>query len=144
MNKKEILFNVINNLTEERIIATWEKDTNISTDNGIDGEIMLRFHHHPPLKLLAEIKKEIRITHLKKLEDRLQHNPNYLLIAERIGPSLKGKLKEKKLIFSRQMEIYSCIWTTSMLILTAKKALKVKLQQIGPTQKQVLPRCSYS
>jgi len=126
MNEKEILFNAINNLAEESIIATWEGDTANSSDNGFDGEIMLQFRHHPPLKLPAEIKREIRNSHLSYLEERLHRNPNYLLIAERIAPSMKEKLKEKKVNFLEANGNIFLYLDNIYINIDGKKSLKSK------------------
>ncbi|MEX1122364.1 MAG: type IV toxin-antitoxin system AbiEi family antitoxin [Balneolales bacterium] len=66
--------------------------TNRKTD--IDGKVTLRFENQIQIERNVEVKKEIRKHHIPQLQQMARENAPFLLIADRLSPTIKQMLHE--------------------------------------------------
>ena len=96
MNEQYIIQIAIHNLQKDGIDADWIETTN---DDFIDGKLTLHMKYHPPVKLNAEVKKELRGMHLNRIENMARNKMPYIIVADRIFPKIKQELRERQINF---------------------------------------------
>lgn len=96
LNKKEIVERALVQLADHTgLTGTWNL-TNDQLDKGIDGSIDLTFES-TRIHFYVEIKKELREHHLQKIIEQTKIHQPLMVVAERIFPKLKEKLREHKI-----------------------------------------------
>lgn len=76
------------------IVATWKP----GKIKDLDGELDIRAGDKP-LKLLLEVKAELRNHNLNKVLDQAANHDNFIVLANRILPGIKKELREKGIAY---------------------------------------------
>jgi len=92
MNEEEIIQQALDRLQ----VHTGIKGIWTQLDQEVDGALDFYFHNEN-VHFLVEVKRELREYQLPALVDLHYKYPNFLVIAERIFPTLKEKLREHKI-----------------------------------------------
>ena len=90
----EIVYNALKNLKDPRHIYG-----HFEQGKKLDGEITLHFPYRPPLRLVIEIKKELRQHQIPQLLERKQEYENFMLVAGRLHPAIKKRLQEEGITY---------------------------------------------
>jgi len=85
----EIIQIALKNLRQHNAIEGFWEETG-PLDGGLDLSINGKKHH-----FVVEIKREVREHQLKQIEDYFQQHDNLMLVANRIFPKIKEKLRQK-------------------------------------------------
>ena len=94
INEREIIDTALKNLEcHTGIKGFWEQALS-QTDSGIDGYTSLSAYGEQ-LKLSTEIKREFRGYFMEELLNRAKKNKPFLLVAEKIFPAQKQRLREE-------------------------------------------------
>lgn len=72
---------------------------NFESGKELDGNLVLHFPHSQPLKMVVDIKRELRQHQVDKLIERKQQFDNYLLVAEKLFPSIKKQLQKEEIAY---------------------------------------------
>lgn len=94
MNEKKFITQTLKNLTEH----TGLTGEILPLKNEMDGVLQLILQDKK-IRLTAEVKKELREYHLPKLLEMKRKNDDLIVIAERIFPLLKAKLREYEIAY---------------------------------------------
>lgn len=90
----EIVYNALKNLEDPGDISG-----QFEQGDRLDGEIILHFPYRPPLRLVIEIKKELRQHQIPQLLERKQEFENFMLVAGRLHPAIKKRLQEEGITY---------------------------------------------
>lgn len=72
---------------------------NFESGKELDGNLVLHSPHSQPLKMVVDVKKELRQHQVAKLIERKQQFDNYLLVAEKLLPSIKKQLQKEEIAY---------------------------------------------
>lgn len=92
--EKEIVYNALKNLENLGDISG-----QFEQGDSLDGEIILHFPYRPPLRLVIEIKKELRQHQIPQLLERKQEYENFMLVAGKLHPAIKKRLQEERITY---------------------------------------------
>jgi hypothetical protein len=96
MNETEIVERALVQLADHTgLTGTWNLTSN-QLDKGIDGAIDLTFGS-TKTHFYVEVKKELREHHLLRIIEQAKIHKPLMVVAERIFPKLKEKLRERKI-----------------------------------------------
>src|SRR5690606_23406658 len=106
MTELDIFNNAIHNL-EKDIPITWDWKTIASNkDIGIDGELDITLNDKKVL-LMVEIKKDVKNHQILNILHYNNEFQNFLIIAEKLFPKVKEKLREQNLNYlERNGKVY--------------------------------------
>lgn len=94
MNETEIVKQALTHLTEHTgLTGEW-----LPLKNEIDGVLHILLKNKK-IRLTADVKRELREYHLQKLLEMKHKNDDLIVIAERIFPTLKAKLREYEIAY---------------------------------------------
>ncbi|WP_286761798.1 replication/maintenance protein RepL [Salegentibacter sp. UBA1130] len=114
--EKEIVHNALKNLENPGDISG-----QFEQGDSLDGEIILHFPYQPPLRLVIEIKKELRHHQILQLLERKQEYKNFMLVAGKLHPAIKKRLQEERITYLEENgNIYILIDGTYVFIDTNK------------------------
>ena len=114
--EKEIVYNALKNLENLGDISG-----QFEQGDSLDGEIILHFPYRPPLRLVIEIKKELRQHQIPQLLERKQEYENFMLVAGKLHPAIKKRLQEERITYLEENgNIFILIDGTYVFIYTNK------------------------
>jgi hypothetical protein len=93
MNEQEIIQYALHNIKNEDITGEWHDKPNGTKD----GELILHFKFHRPVKFDVIIKKELRAMHLNQLEYMAKEEAPFMIVADRIFPKVKHELRHRQI-----------------------------------------------
>jgi hypothetical protein len=96
MNENEIVQEALQKLAHHTGMKAKWKPYKGAQDRGIDGELDLNFNNNH-FRLFVEVKTELRNYQLPQLFEMAKKHQPFIVVAERIFPTLKVILKEKKI-----------------------------------------------
>lgn len=76
-----------------------EIEANFELNGDLDGLLVLNLKHSPPKRYYIEIKKEIRGHHIGHLLELKKKYRNFLLVAQKLSPNLKERLREEGIFY---------------------------------------------
>lgn len=119
--EEEIVYNAMENLENPAHISfRFERGQNL------DGEIVLYFPYRRPIRLIAEIKKEIRQHQIPQLLERKSEFNNFILVAERLHPAIKKRLQEEKIAYLEENGNFFIQDDECFILIDTNKPLKTK------------------
>lgn len=92
----------------------------------LDGNLVLHFPNRPPLRMVVEIKKELRQHQLFQLIDRKRQHKNFLLVAERLLPSIKSQLQKEGIAYLEENGNFFLKTDDTYVFIDSNKPLKNK------------------
>jgi len=98
LTENEIVENALRNLEANTGIAGYWTSQDNSYDNGIDGETRITIGETTVI-FNTEVKREFREYHLDKLLRQAELNKPFMLIADRIFPAQKQRLRENGIAY---------------------------------------------
>lgn len=96
INPQEIIHNALNNVLTRVNIKGTCKDMDVK--NQIDGQLKLKIENQT-IDLFAEIRTEIRMIHLQKIEDLAKEYNPFIVMAQRIFPKIKEVLRTRNIAY---------------------------------------------
>jgi len=119
--ENEILYNALENLEDPaHIDAQFEK-----TDE-LDGNVILQFKYRPPLRMVIEIKKELRKHQIHQLIQRKKEYGNFLLVAESLLPAVKKQLQKEEISYLEENGNVFILTDGTFILIDTRKPIKNK------------------
>ncbi|MGM0934264.1 MAG: type IV toxin-antitoxin system AbiEi family antitoxin [Bacteroidota bacterium] len=120
---QEILYNALENLEEPGGIYGKFEPEDI-----LDGNIVLHFTNRPPLRMLVEIKKELRQHQLPQLIEKKRQYGNFMLVAEKLHPTIKKQLQQEEIAYLEESGNIFIKTDDTFLLIDTNKPIKNKKQ----------------
>ena len=98
LTESEIVGNALKNLESNTGIKGYWKSKNKPYDNGIDGETKITMGE-TTVTFNTEVKREFREYHLDKLIRQAELNKPFMLVADKIYPAQKQRLRENGIAY---------------------------------------------
>jgi len=117
----EILYKALANLEDPAHISG-----KFEAEGELDGYLVLHFPYRPPLKMVVEIKKELRQHQLLQLIQRKRQHDNFLLVAGRLLPSIKKQLQKEGIAYLEENGNFFLKTDDSFFFIDSNKPLKNK------------------
>lgn len=95
MEEKEIIHTALDHLDPDLLEGEWHPFNN-AMDKGIDGEFIL-IYDNQRIHFDAIVKKELRTYQIEQIIDQAHRYENPMVIAYKLYPALKEKLKEHRI-----------------------------------------------
>ncbi len=117
----EILHKALENIEDPAHIYGKFEPTGV-----LDGNIVLHFPYRPSLRMVVEIKKELRQHQLPQLIQKKQEYVNFLLVAERLHPAIKKRLQEEEIAYLEENGNIFIKTADTFILIDTNKPLKNK------------------
>jgi hypothetical protein len=119
--KTEILHKALENIEDPAHIYGKFEPTGV-----LDGNIVLHFPYRPSLRMVVEIKKELRKHQIPQLIQRKKEYGNFLLVAESLLPSIKKELQENEISYLEESGNVFLLTDDTYVLIDTNKPIKNK------------------
>jgi len=92
----------------------------------LDGNIVLHFPYRPSLRMVVEIKKELRKHQIPQLIQRKKEYGNFLLVAESLLPSIKKELQENEISYLEESGNIFLLTDDTYVLIDTNRPIKNK------------------
>lgn len=119
--ENQIIFKALENFEDSAVIYAQFEKTDV-----LDGIVVLHFPYKPPLRMVVEIKKELRKHQIHQLIQRKEEHGNFLLIAGSLIPSVRKELQEKEISYIEENGNIFILNDGTFILIDTRKPIKNK------------------